>query len=140
MNTAMSRFTWSGGATHDLSKGLLAASHVAAAAGLLIILGASWDGTGEARASGAVTAGVPDISGTWGHNRFGYRVPFINENGGVIDEYENEFLRPWTAEMVIRDNFAEQAGRLIPTPHTTCYPDSVPTVFALRELQILQTP
>jgi hypothetical protein len=88
----------------------------------------------------AETTSVPQISGTWGHNNFGYRVPYIDAKGGVIDGHRNEYLKPWTAEAVMRDNFAEQAGRLIPTPHTTCYPDGVPTVFALRELGVLQTP
>lgn len=84
--------------------------------------------------------GIPNLTGFWGHNGFGYRVPFINRDGSVIDAHRNEYLKPWTAEAVIRDHFAERAGRLIPTPHTTCYPDGIPTVFALREMQIQQTP
>lgn len=83
---------------------------------------------------------APDISGTWGHNGFGFNVPYITRTGGVVDGYNNPILKPWTVEAILKNNFAEKAGRLIPSTHTTCYPDSVPGVFALREMQVLQSP
>lgn len=83
---------------------------------------------------------LPDINGVWGHNGFGFRVPYISPKGEVIDGLNNAYLKPWTAESVMRDYFAERSGRLIPTTHTTCYPDGTPDVFALREMQVVQTP
>lgn len=103
---------------------------------LACILGAvAWSVPGHAQRSA-----VPNFNGSWGHNGFGFRVPYITRTGDVVDGHNSAYLKPWTAEAVMRANFAERSGRLIPNTHTTCYPDSTPDVFALRELFIVQTP
>jgi hypothetical protein len=97
-------------------------------------------GQEQARSAPIRVAAGPDISGRWGHNGFGFETPYVTPQGNLIDGYKNPFLKPWSAEVVMKNRFTERSGRLFPNSHTTCWPDGVPGVITLRETQILQTP
>jgi hypothetical protein len=83
---------------------------------------------------------VPNFHGKWGRGWFGYCTPYVAENGTVIDGYKNPILKPWPAELVNLKarGLAEQARR-IAIPHTTCWPEGVPGVLGLRQMEIIQT-
>ncbi len=85
---------------------------------------------------------VPDFNGVWGRRLFGYGTPYIDDNGFVIDGYQNPFLRPWSTELVNlkASNLFQGDALRIAIPHTTCWPEGVPGVLGLRQVQIMQSP
>jgi hypothetical protein len=83
---------------------------------------------------------VPDFHGKWGRGWFGYGAPYIAEDGTVIDGYKNPILKPWPAELVnLKARGLKEQVRRIAIPHTTCWPEGVPGVFGLRQMEIIQT-
>jgi hypothetical protein len=61
----------------------------------------------------------------------------VAQAGGVIGGYDSPFLKPWPAELVMLKT--ADLTRRIAIPHTTCWPEGVPGLLGLRQIQILQT-
>jgi hypothetical protein len=91
-------------------------------------------------AAAAQAPATPDLSGKWQKQGFGFQPPYVNEAEEVIDGLKNPILKPWTAEVLIEKQWVFNHGRLYPVPHDSCWPDGVPGVLGLRDMQILQTP
>ncbi len=91
---------------------------------------------------------VPDFNGVWAREVHGYPKPYYQSgrsgNGSgrniIEDGYDNEYLKPWVVELLERDELVTASGRTIVTPHSICYPESVPYIYGGTQVQILQTP
>ena len=85
---------------------------------------------------------VPDFNGVWGRDTHNFIKPYsASPRGyGVVDGYDNEYLKPWVVELLMRDELMERSGRTIVTAHSVCYPEGVPYVFGGAVLQVLQGP
>jgi hypothetical protein len=95
-------------------------------------------GAGSHVQAQSTAAKAPDFSGSWGHNGFGFEVPYVNRAGEVIGGHQSAYLKPWTAEVLLRNIHVDLKGRLVPNGHTTCWPLGTPGVVSLRELVIAQ--
>lgn len=105
---------------------------------LAILLAASLSLAGEGAT--AQNAALPNFSGLWQKEGFGFIAPYMTEDEQVIDGHKNPILKPWTAEVLLEKAHNYANGRLFPVPHDSCWPDGVPGVLGLRDAQILQTP
>jgi hypothetical protein len=105
---------------------------------LVLVLSALAAGAPHAAGQGSLAAELPDFSGSWGHNGFGFEVPYVSRAGDVIDGHRSAYLKPWTAEVLLRNIHVDLKGRLVPNGHTTCWPLGTPGVVSLRELVIAQ--
>ena len=85
---------------------------------------------------------TPNFTGVWGRDAHNYPKPYMapGRGGGVKDGFNNEYLKPWVVELLMRDDLVTRSGRAVVTSHSVCYPEGVPYVFGGSVLQILQTP
>jgi hypothetical protein len=86
-----------------------------------------------------VPSHVPNLNGVWARDVHSYPKPYLR-NGQIIDGYENDILKPWVVELLERDELVTAAGRTVVTPHSICYPESVPYVYGGTQVNIVQTP
>ncbi len=92
---------------------------------------------------GGEAALVPDFDGLWRRPSFDFDPPYIYENGfsdEVIGGLKNPILKPWTAETVMERTHGQATGRPAANNNTACWPDGVPGVYSISEMQILQQP
>lgn len=84
---------------------------------------------------------IPDFTGVWARDVHNYPKPYLTpgRGGGVIGGYNNEYLKPWVVELLMRDNLVTRNGQAISTSHSICYPEGVPYVFGGAVMQILQS-
>ena len=96
-------------------------------------------------------AGIPDFSGVWQRASGKFQQPEGGGPGAVeqisprpdvpIGNYRNAILQPWAAAVVRHNGEMEAAGKPMPEAKTTCWPGSVPGVFAIpSSMEFLQTP
>jgi hypothetical protein len=85
---------------------------------------------------------VPDLTGVWARDAHNYPKPYLapGRGGGIVGGYDNEYLKPWVVELLMRDNLVTRSGQAVITAHSVCYPESVPYVFGGAVMQILQGP
>ena len=83
---------------------------------------------------------VPNFTGVWARDAHNYPKPFLSRDGSVIDGYDNEYVKPWVVELLERDELVTATGRSVVTPHSTCYPESIPYAYGGAQIQMLQTP
>ncbi len=94
---------------------------------------------------GGEAAPVPDFNGLWRRPSFSFVPPYLkrNEDGinrEVIDGLNSPILKPWAAETVIEKTYGQANGRTFPNNNTACWPEGVPAVYSIGEMQILQLP
>jgi hypothetical protein len=92
----------------------------------------------------AALSQTPNLTGVWGHNDRSFRKPFVTDagdvfTGDVIDGYNNEYLKPWVAELYMRDKLVEKSGRLLVNDRNSCQLMGVLGEFGNVQVQILQT-
>jgi hypothetical protein len=97
----------------------------------------------------AMGVAPPDFDGVWGRNRFEFEQPYsgagpVTETTDVIGviagDYSNPILQPWAADAIKRRVELAQTGLPLPNAHNNCELEGVPYVFAVREMQIIQSP
>ncbi len=90
----------------------------------------------------------PDFDGVWGRTRFEFEQPFsgagpVTETTQVIGiiagDYNNPILQPWAADVIRRRVELAQTGLPLENAHNNCKLEGVPYVFAVREMQIIQS-
>jgi hypothetical protein len=91
----------------------------------------------------------PDFDGVWGRTRFEFEQPYsgagpVTETSQVVGiiagDYNNPILQPWAADVIRRRVELAQTGLPLPNAHNNCQLEGVPYVFAVREMQIIQSP
>ncbi len=82
---------------------------------------------------------VPDFNGFWDRSS-GFQPPYMSENDEVIGGLDSPILKPWAAEIVIERRHGQATGRIFPNPNTACWPEGIPSIFSVSEMQILQRP
>ena len=109
---------------------------------ILRILGASAALVAAAAGFAQAQTKMPDLNGVWAREAHNYRKPYLEpgRGGGIINGYNNEYLKPWVVELLNRDTLVTRSGQAVHNPHATCFPESVPAVFGGAVMQILQTP
>jgi hypothetical protein len=107
--------------------------------------------------SSAQTTAVPDFSGTWARQSFGFERPSMGpgpiENlehrpsgigsnlNKLVGDYKNPILKPEAAERVKRLGEISQRGNAFPDPSNQCHPQPAPYGLAgQRHVRILQKP
>jgi hypothetical protein len=94
-------------------------------------------------------AAAPDFYGVWGRNRFEFEQPHsgagpvteTSEVAGIIaGDYTNPILQPWASEVIRARVELAQSGLPLENAHNNCQLEGVPYVFAVREMQIIQSP
>nr|TFG52676.1 MAG: hypothetical protein E4H34_04685 [Hyphomicrobiales bacterium] len=108
----------------------------------------AWQAHGQERES--IDDGtLPDFSGVWGRTRLEFEPPHSGAGpvmetsqivGIIAGDHTNPILQPWAADIVRDRAEAGQTGPLLPNAHNTCQLEGVPYVFAVREMQIIQSP
>jgi len=88
----------------------------------------------------ALPTDAVNLTGVWARDAHNYPKPYLNRDGSVIDGYDNEYVKPWVIELLERDELVTAAGRSVVTPHSACYPESIPYAYGGAQIQILQTP
>ena len=83
---------------------------------------------------------VPDFNGVWAREAHGYPKPYFTGRSVITDGYDNEYLKPWVVELLERDQLVTSSGRTLVTPHSICYPESIPYVYGGTQVHIIQTP
>ena len=87
----------------------------------------------------ALPKDAPNFTGVWARDAHNYPKPFMSRDG-VIDGYDNEYVKPWVVELIERDELVTAVGRSVATPHSTCYPEGIPYAYGGAQIQLLQTP
>ena len=107
--------------------------------------------------SSAQTGAVPDFSGTWARQAFGFERPSMGpgpiENlehrasgigsnlSKLVGDYKSPILKPEAAERVKRLGEISQSGNAFPDPSNQCHPQPAPYGLAgQRHVKILQAP
>ncbi len=90
-------------------------------------------------APGRAQPRVPDFNGVWGKYTYSYPKPYM-KGRNIADGYNNDILKPWVVELLMRDDLVTASGRALATAHSLCYPEGVPYVFGETRVQILQGP
>lgn len=89
-------------------------------------------------------ASGPDFSGLWRRPSFAFAPPFFMSTGRndrqVVGGHKNPILKPWVAEILIVKLHSDATGRPAANTNTACWPDGVPGVYTISEMQILQKP
>jgi hypothetical protein len=102
-------------------------------------------------------ASIPDLSGIWGRNWFGFEPPssgpgpvagkrgaFQRQIGTLslslfVGDYTNPILRPRAAEAVKKSGEMNLSGTVLPNPHNQCWPDPIPFTFSnIPGIQMIQ--
>ena len=92
---------------------------------------------------------IPNFDGIWVRDAHNYPKPYEADQrlspgginpGGVIDGYNNEYLKPWVVELLLRDEKMTAEGQSLVTSHSTCYPEGTPYAYGAAQIQFLQTP
>jgi len=92
---------------------------------------------------GGEAAPVPDFNGLWRRPSFSFVPPYFSENDfgrEVTGGHNSPILKPWVAEVVMANRHGNATGRPSANTNTTCWPEGVPAVYSIREMQILQLP
>jgi len=96
-----------------------------------------------------IGAALPDFDGVWGRTRFEVEQPYsgagpVTETSQVIGviagDYNNPILQPWAADVIRHRVELAQTGLPLSNAHNNCELEGVPYVFAVREMQIIQSP
>ena len=87
----------------------------------------------------------PDFNGLWRRPSFNFDPPYMTEIGDcdgreVIDGLKSPILKPWAAEVLMANMHAGDTGRPRANMNTACWPEGVPAVYSISEMQILQLP
>jgi hypothetical protein len=94
-------------------------------------------------------AAIPDFFGGWGRTRLEVEQPYsgagpVTETSQVVGviagDHTNPILQPWAADIVRRRAERARTGEVLPNAHNNCQLEGVPYVFAVREMQIIQSP
>ena len=92
---------------------------------------------------------LPDFDGVWGRTRLEFEQPYSGAGpvaetsqvmGIIAGDYNNPILQPWAADVIRRRVELAQTGLPLPNAHNNCQLEGVPYVFAVREMQIIQSP
>src|ERR1700693_1876390 len=84
------------------------------------------------------TVSIPDLSGIWGRNWFGFEPPssgpgpigrVANPGRPNVGDYSNPILRPQAAEAVKKSGEIELSGAVHPTPRDQCWPEQTPFIL-----------
>jgi hypothetical protein len=109
----------------------------------LVMLVLALSGEGSDRALAAQNSPVPDFSGVWGKQDFGYPVPYARRDGRsfvVIDGFDSAYLKPFVVQDLLeRASYVRSGTGIFPLAETTCWPSGVPGIFNFRHIQVLQT-
>jgi len=93
---------------------------------------------------GGEAAPVPDFNGLWRRPSFNFDPPYMTEIGRfrfeVTGGHNNPILKPWAAEVVMANLHGRATRRPPANMNTACWPEGVPAVYSISEMQILQLP
>ena len=93
---------------------------------------------------GGEAAPEPDFNGLWRRPSFSFVPPYFAVIGRFEEELigglSNPILKPWAAEVVLERLYNDATGRPSANMNTACWPEGVPAVYSISEMQILQLP
>ncbi len=93
---------------------------------------------------GGEAAPAPDFDGLWRRPSFSFVPPYFSLTGRfdkeVIGGLNSPILKPWAAEVLMANMHAGDTGRPRANMNTACWPEGVPAVYSISEMQILQLP
>jgi hypothetical protein len=93
---------------------------------------------------GGEAAPGPDFNGFWRRPSFSFVPPYLSEIGRfrfeVTGGHKSPILKPWAAEVVMANLHGRATGRPPANSNTACWPEGVPAIYSIGEMQILQQP